>query len=109
MLINFPEIQEVLTPHMRGGEKEIAVKSVVTGDNKIMHVRVLPGASIGLHTHEDDSETVFFLSGQGKMIYDGVVEKVHAGQCHHCPKGHSHTLVNDSDEDLVAFAVIPKQ
>ena len=29
--------------------------------------------------------------------------------CHYCPKGHSHGLFNDGDEDLVFFAVVPAQ
>ncbi len=27
----------------------------------------------------------------------------------YCPKGHPHSLVNDSDADLVFFAVVPEQ
>ena len=28
---------------------------------------------------------------------------------HYCPKGHKHTMVNDHEEDLVYFAVVPEQ
>ena len=31
------------------------------------------------------------------------------GDCHYCPKGHTHSLINNSDEDLVFFAVVPVQ
>ena len=34
-------------------------------------------------------------------------EQVREGQCHYCPKGHSHGLINDSGADLVFFAVVP--
>jgi hypothetical protein len=33
--------------------------------------------------------------------YDGLWD------CHFCPEGHEHTLVNDGDEPLVFYAVVP--
>ena len=29
--------------------------------------------------------------------------------CHYCPKGHTHSLMNDSDAELEFFAVVPEQ
>ncbi len=109
MLISFQNMNEVTVPHARGGEKELFRKHVDTGDNQIMVGRLEPGATIGPHTHEDDSETVYILSGKGRMLYDGRYEPLEPGVCHHCPKGHSHSLENTGDEDLTFFAVIPKQ
>lgn len=60
------------------------------------------------NTHETSSEVMYFLSGTGKVLYDGVWEPVAPGTCHYCPKGHSHSLVNDGTEDLVTFAVVPE-
>ncbi len=31
---------------------------------------------------------------------DGEYEKLEAGMCHYCPKGHTHSLMNDSDAEL---------
>ena len=39
---------------------------------------------------------------------DGETIRISAGQAHYCPKGHSHSLRNDGDEDLVFFAIIPE-
>ena len=50
-------------------------------DNKIMRSVLAPGASIGLHTHETSSEVMYFLSGTGKVLYDGVWEPVAPGTC----------------------------
>ena len=36
-------------------------------------------------------------------------EELHKGSVHYCPKGHKHTMVNDHEEDLVYFAVVPEQ
>lgn len=109
MMINFNEMEEKRLPNFKGGEKMFCPKMFDDGKNKIMLGRLEPGASIGLHTHENDCEIVYFLEGQGKMLYDGGEERVSAGLCHYCPKGHTHSLINDSDADLIFFAVVPAQ
>ena len=43
----------------------------------------------------------------GKVLYDGEYEPLQAGSCHYCPKGHTHALINDGNEDLVFYAVLP--
>ena len=101
MIIDFPNTPEQRLPNFKGGEKEYIARMFFDGQNRIMYGRLEPGASIGLHTHETSSEIMYFLA-------DGE-ERVAAGQCHYCPKGHTHSLVNDSDADLVFFAVVPEQ
>ena len=108
MLIRFDELEPSVVSHMKGGEGEARLQLVQDMDNKIMRSVLAPGASIGLHTHETSSEVMYFLSGTGKVLYDGVWEPVAPGTCHYCPKGHSHSLVNDGTEDLVTFAVVPE-
>ena len=69
--------------------------------------KLIPGASIGLHTHETDCEIIYILSGKGKVLYGGEYEIVSTGDCHYCPNGHSHSLINDSENDLIFFAIVP--
>ena len=107
MLIDFNAIQEKIIPNMRGGEKEAAMRIFDDSLCKIVQGRLIPGATIGLHTHETDSETIYVISGTGKVLDDGVYESLSAGSYHYCPKGHNHSLINDSDTDLTFFAVIP--
>ena len=108
MLISFQNMTELVVPHCRGGEKEFYKKAVDVENNQILMGRLAPGASIGPHTHEGESETIYYISGTGRMLYDGKYEPVVAGTCHHCPPDHIHSLENTGDEDLVFFAVIPK-
>lgn len=96
-------------PNFKGGEKYLDAKMHYDGVNRILHGRLIPGATIGLHTHETDSEMIYFLSGRGYMLFDGKKEEVEAGMCHYCPKGHTHCMINDSDGDLVFFAVVASQ
>ncbi len=109
MIVDFDAIEISTIPHMRGGEKELLAAIHDDELNRIMRGRLVPGASIGMHTHDTGSEIIYILSGQGKALYDGGEERVGPGSCQYCPKGHAHSLVNDGGEDLIFFAVIPKQ
>lgn len=108
MLIAFDKMETQVIPHMRGGEKEVSAQMYTDPLCKIMRGRLIPGASIGLHTHETNSEIIYVLSGTGKVLCDGAYEPVAPGVCHYCPRGHEHSLINDSEDDLVFFAVIPE-
>lgn len=109
MLISFPNMEETLTENFKGGEKTIGTKSVLFNGDKIMMGRLEPGASIGIHTHEDSCEVYYYLSGSGKCYYDGAWEPAKPGCAHFCPKGHTHGLKNTGDEDLVYFGAVCKQ
>lgn len=112
MLIDFDAMETTVIPHMRGGEKEVSARMYTDPLGKIMRGTLVPGASIGLYTHETSSEIIYVLSGTGKVLCDGVYEPLGPGSCHYCPRGHEHSLINDSPEgggDLTFFAVVPEQ
>ena len=108
MLLDFDKIEEKVIPQFRGGEKETVTRMFTDPQVKIMRGKLAPGASIGLHTHETNSEIIYILEGEGKVLCDGAYESVEAGICHYCPKGHEHSLINDSQADLLFFAVVPE-
>lgn len=109
MEIDFDKIPSENISRMKGGEKEVSVKMFSDGTNRIMKAVLGPGSSIGIHTHEDSCETILVTEGRGSIIQDGVKSKVEKGMCLYCPKGHTHSLINDSEENLSIFAVIPAQ
>ena len=109
MKLQFDAISVTDLPNFKGGEGVYRANIYTDELGKIMRGRLVPGASIGTHTHEDSSEIIYVLSGTGKALYDGIEERLAPGDCHYCPKGHAHTLINDGEEDLVFFAVIPLQ
>ena len=43
------------------------------------------------------------------FLYDDGREEAVAGNCHYCPKNHSHSMINNGTEDLVFFAVVAEQ
>ena len=109
MLIDFSKIEEQATPHFLGGEGTFYARMRVDENGKIFRARLEPGSTIGLHTHDTSSEIIYILSGAGKVLYNGEYIPLKAGDCHYCPKGHAHSLMNDSGENLEFFAVVPNQ
>ena len=107
MKIGFDQMEEKVMKEFRGGQGELRTRMYTDDHNKIMRACLPAGSSVGLHTHEGDSEIIYILSGRGKVLYDGEYVPLSAGDCHYCPSGHSHSLINDSDGELHFFAVVP--
>lgn len=109
MIIDFNNIEEQVLPNFKGGEKEYIAKMQYDGSVRIMKGKLNPGASIGMHTHTDDMEVIFLTKGEATVIYDGQELKIKEGQCHYCPKGHTHSFINSSDSVIEITAVVAKQ
>ena len=108
MKILFNEMNDTVLEHFQGGDGRFVAKMFNDGTNKILRGRLEPGCSIGMHTHNGSSETIFVLSGEGKMyLRDGGVETLLPGDCHYCPEGEGHSFRNESDTDLIFCAVVP--
>ena len=108
MIIDFNKIENSVIPKFKDGTGEFSVHMYTDNLGKIMLGKLEPGSSIGMHTHEGNSEIIYVLKGCGKVLFDDAEEKVSEGLCHYCPKGHSHSLINDSDDTLLFFAVVPE-
>ena len=101
MIIDFNNIDEQHLPHFKGGEKEMVTRMFTNSLGKIMRSSLEPGASIGYHAHEENSEIIYLLDGEGTVIYDdNQPVRLMPGQVHYCPMGHSHSLRNESDKPL---------
>ena len=116
MIIDFSKMDVTVLPNFKGGEKEFAANMFFDGTNRIFKGRLIPGATIGMHTHDDSCEVIFILEGNGTIVESEPQSEIQtsstvsAGDCLYCPKGHSHSLQNTSEgSDLVFYAVVPKQ
>ena len=108
-IIDFDSIAEDMQTNFKGGEGNVAFRIFKDDLNKVMRVRMTPHSSVGQHSHETDSEIIMVLQGSGKIVFDGLELPIHEGQVHYCPKGHGHTIINDTDEELHLCCVVPQQ
>lgn len=109
MILDFDKIELQELKNFKDGEGALWAHMFFDGTNRILHGTLKPGSSIGYHKHEGNCEMIYVLSGTGKVLMDDAEERVAAGQLHYCPENHSHSLINDTNEDLVFVAVVPKQ
>ena len=65
-----------------------------------------PGCEVGYHTHANESETYYILSGKGIYNDNGVKREVGKGDITFTPDGCGHSLENIGDDDLVFMALI---
>ncbi len=108
MIIRFTEMEPTRNEKFKGGEGALDAKMFWDGKNRILHGCLEPGSSIGYHAHETSSEIIYVLSGEGTVLMDGETETVAAGDCHYCPQGHSHSMINRGPQNLIFFAVVPE-
>ncbi len=108
-MIDFKIMEETVLEAFNGGDGALCAKMVSDDRNRILKGRLAPGSSIGTHCHATSSEILFVVAGEGRVILDGVEERLTPDTCHYCRKGQTHTLINDGTEDLVFYAVVPQQ
>ena len=108
MMIDFKTLPEAAVPAFKGGMGEALIrKHSDPAMGNIVYITLLPGSSIGEHTHQENCEIVYVLSGTGKCIDDGAEIPIGAGSVNYCPQGHSHSIINTGTEPLVLFGVLP--
>ncbi len=108
MIINFDKIEETPIEGFKGGKGLLLAHNYFDDDCKIMRHVLTPGASTGLHVHEQNCEIIFVLKGHPTFHYDDKVETAVPGEVHYCPRGHSHYMENLTDEPVEYFAVVPE-
>lgn len=109
MKIDFEQIQEQELKEFKGGTGIARGRMYLDELGKIMRAELNKGDSIGMHTHSADSEIVYVIQGSATCVMNEQTEIVHAGECHYCPKGSTHTIANMEDEPLIMFCVIANQ
>ena len=69
MIIDFNNMVFEDYPNFKGGEKQLTAKMFFDGTNRIMSAYLVPGASIGLHTHDVNSEILFMLKEKFPLFF----------------------------------------
>ncbi|MFQ3619965.1 MAG: cupin domain-containing protein [Spirochaetales bacterium] len=72
----------------------------------LSYVRIPPGAGIGLHRHEHETEYYIILEGAGVVMDNGKEVQVTAGDCVITGHGSEHSILNNQSTDLRLIAVI---
>lgn len=106
-MIDFDKLTTEDIPEMLGGVGIAHRTAYIDDHNKILRITLDKGCRIGTHTHTDNSEICFIASGIATCYLEDGVEEVHAGQCHYCQQGQTHSVGNEHDEPMTMYCVVP--
>jgi len=100
-----------LKDKMRGGEGTTPLIHYVDGATMknarlLAEVTIPPGASIGEHRHDSETEYYLILSGNGIVVDDGTDKHVGPGDVVVTGDGASHSIRNAGKEPLKLIAAI---
>jgi mannose-6-phosphate isomerase-like protein (cupin superfamily) len=96
---------------MRGGEGTVTLTHLVEGSS-MRNARMLaeltmpPGASIGYHEHDQETEYFIILSGSGIINDNGEESPIKAGDVIVTGNGASHSIKNTGTVPLILHAAI---
>jgi mannose-6-phosphate isomerase-like protein (cupin superfamily) len=111
MVVKRNEMKTELKEQMRGGEGTVTLVHF-TGCENEKNIRLLaeitlpPGASIGKHRHDAETEYFLIVSGSGMVDDNGVEKPVLAGDSIITGDGAYHSVKNTGDVPLVMNAAI---
>ena len=98
--------------YMRGGEKFVQFTDLSSQLPERMRVysilTLIPGASIGYHVHENETELFYFIEGNGRVRDDDQEYDICPGDSMATFSGHGHAVVNTGDTNLVLLACVVK-
>lgn len=81
-------------------------KVLFTGSkSQLVVMDIKPGEEIGQETHDHVEQSLFFMSGTGKAILNGVESAVGAGDVVVVTPGTTHNFVNTGSESLKVYTV----
>ena len=98
--------------HMRGGDGQAVItnlfeKEELMGRSRLLGtMRLEPGCSVGVHTHEGEQEYFYIIKGDPVYQDDDKEIQLHEGDSTLCEDGHSHGIANRSDETVIVLACI---
>ena len=101
-----------LRERMRNGDGTVKITNFAgkeeMNDKGRLFARITlePGCSIGYHEHHGESETSYFLSGEGVYDDNGTKRGVKAGDVTVTSDGMGHSIANAGGKDLVFMALI---
>ncbi len=73
--------------------------------SQLVVMDIKPGEEIGLETHDNVEQSLFFMSGTAKAILDGVESVVNAGDVVVVTPGTAHNFINTGTETLKVYTI----
>lgn len=103
--------EKVEVANMRGGAGSVLIEKaneLMVNCKMYARITILPNSSIGMHVHEEDEEMVYVISGEGLAYINDEYKVIKTGEHHYAKCGNKHSIINNSEGNLVLLAIINK-
>ena len=106
------EMRTEIMEHVRGGKGTVSFTYLLEQEEYEGHARMIakiflkPDCSIGYHQHCGEEEVITVLQGKATYKENGKVLTLKAGDTCLTRNGESHSIANESKEDLLLYAII---
>ena len=106
------ECRKEIREQMRGGDGQVLITHIFEKDELLGRSRMFssltlePGCSVGAHGHENEQEYFYVVKGSPLYCDDDEKIRLQEGDGTICEDGHSHAIINDTDETVVMIACI---
>lgn len=110
------EYQKEIRENMKGGHGQVLFEHIwkknsdeemKSGCRQFSRLTLQPGCSVGIHSHTDEEEIYYILSGHGRSWDNGEYVEVGPGDATICRSGEEHSMECVGDKPLVYLACIP--
>ena len=108
------EMTTEIKSNLRGGVGDLQFTHLFSGAelggraDMLAVVTLQPGESVGEHPHNGNGEVYYILSGSATVTEDGTARILNPGDAEFCADGHTHSIVNHTDEPATFLALIMK-
>ena len=89
------KLQVLLSPKLHGTSPDLGIGLVT----------IPPGESGNVHTHKEEQETWFIISGYGKLVIGDKSVSLEPDMVIVAPKEVEHQIINDGKEELKALFI----
>ena len=98
--INFSDVEKKSLPK-REVRVLIGSSSPISSDSMTFGVcTVSPSTKMDPHTHSNEEEIIYIISGSGYVEIDETKENIKSGTAIRIPKGSTHSIYNQSHENM---------
>jgi len=106
--VNFKDVEGASPEETKGVDFRQLIAKDMDPPNFYMRLfDIAPGGHTPKHAHEWEHE-VFVVKGKGKIVLDGVEEKLSEGDAVYVEPEELHQFVNSSSSTLRLICIIPK-
>lgn len=98
------DVDSLLMAYPLAADQQMRSDQVAHDSLSSVYLTQIRGA-LESHRHISHDENVWVVRGAGRLVLDGVKQKVSAGQMVHIPKGVSHSFHNMGSQPAVVISV----